>query len=61
MKITLTLTPDEQQAFLQLIDAALRYAGNGALDVAAHFRAKLAGAQREAYPRNAISTAVAGE
>jgi hypothetical protein len=48
MPITITLTPDEQRAFLQLIDAALRYSGTGALSVATHFQAKLAAAGRQA-------------
>ena len=48
MAITITLTPEEQRAFLQLIDVALRYSGTGALDVAAHFKTKLAAAERSA-------------
>lgn len=39
--ITITLNPQEQEALRQLIDAALRHAGEGALDVAAHFKAKI--------------------
>jgi len=41
MDVTLTFTADEQRAFLELIDAALRHAGAGALDVAAHFKGRL--------------------
>ncbi len=48
MIVTITLTPDEQRAFLQLLDIALRHSGAGALDVAAHFKAKLAAAERNA-------------
>ncbi|HZV21905.1 MAG TPA: hypothetical protein VE986_10215 [Hyphomicrobiales bacterium] len=48
MTVTITLTPEEQHAFLQLLDIALRHSGAGALDVAAHFKAKLAAAERSA-------------
>lgn len=46
--ITITLTPEEQEALRQLIDAALRHSGGGALDVAAHFKAKVVAARAEA-------------
>lgn len=46
--ITMQLSDQEQEALRQLIDAALRHAGEGALDVAAHFKAKLAMARQEA-------------
>jgi hypothetical protein len=39
--INITLDDQEQAALTQLIDVALRHAGIGALDVAAHFKAKL--------------------
>ena len=39
--ISLSLDEKEQSAFMQLIDVALRQAGLGALDVAAHFKVKL--------------------
>jgi len=39
--INITLDDREQAALTQLIDVALRHAGIGALDVAAHFKAKL--------------------
>jgi hypothetical protein len=45
--VTITLTEQEQAALRQLIDAALRHAGTGALDVAAHFSAKLAAAAED--------------
>lgn len=48
MNITLTLNPEEQAAIYQLIDAALRHAGAGALDVAVHFKAKIVMALKEA-------------
>lgn len=41
MIITITLNPEEQAAFRQLLDAALRVAGIGALDVVVHFKSKL--------------------
>jgi len=44
-EITITLTPEEQSALHQLIDAALRHAGSGALEVAMHFRSKIASAR----------------
>lgn len=43
-EIKITLSPEEQSALMQLIDAALRHSGSGALDVAAHFKAKIASA-----------------
>jgi len=46
--IELTLTHEEQQAFLQLLDIALRNHGLGAFDVVQRFRAKLDDAEREA-------------
>jgi hypothetical protein len=48
MQITITLTDEEQSAFQQVLDAALRHSGVGALDVAAHFKAKLVAALAEA-------------
>ena len=39
--IDITLDDREQAALTQLIDVALLQAGIGALDVAAHFKAKL--------------------
>lgn len=39
--ITITLDANEQTAFVQILDAALRHMGAGALDAAAHFKAKL--------------------
>jgi hypothetical protein len=51
--ITITLTDQEQEALRQLIDAALRHAGEGALDVAAHFKAKLVAARSAAGERPA--------
>jgi hypothetical protein len=47
-EITITLDEKEQEALRQLIDAALRQAGEGALDVAAHFKAKVAVARARA-------------
>ncbi len=46
--IVITLNEQEQAALQQLIDAALRHAGAGALDVAAHFKAKLISAAEAA-------------
>ncbi|MBI4723862.1 MAG: hypothetical protein HY765_02290 [Rhodomicrobium sp.] len=40
----LVLDPNEQQAFRQLLDLALRHAGLGAFDLAKHFETKLASA-----------------
>ena len=48
MQITITLTDEEQAAFQQVLDAALRHLGVGALDVAAHFKAKLVAAVSDA-------------
>jgi len=45
MNINISMTSEEQNAFLQLIDAALKHLGLGAVDAAAHFKAKLAAAQ----------------
>lgn len=42
--ITIALTPGEQNALMQLVDVALRHRGEGALDVAAHFKAKMGAA-----------------
>jgi hypothetical protein len=39
--ISITLSDEEQEALRQLIDAALRHAGEGALDVAALFKSKI--------------------
>jgi hypothetical protein len=46
--ITLVLNQQEQNAFLQLIDTALRSSGLAAFDLAAHFRGKLAEAVQAA-------------
>lgn len=48
MDITLTLSPEEQAALEQMIDASLRHAGTGALNVAVHFRSKLDAAKAQA-------------
>jgi predicted AAA+ superfamily ATPase len=45
MNITISLTAEEQAAFLQLLDAAVKHIGLGAVDAAVHFKAKLAAAQ----------------
>jgi hypothetical protein len=50
MNINISMTPEEQNAFLQLIDAALKHLGLGAVDAAAHFKAKIAVAQTEKQP-----------
>lgn len=46
--ITITLTEQEQEAFRQLIHAALLHTGEGALDVAAHFKNKIVAARQDA-------------
>ena len=48
--LTLTLDPNEQAALQQLLDAALRHAGLGALETVAHFATKLAEERRRADP-----------
>ena len=45
--ITLTLTAQEEQHFVQLMDAALRHGGAGILDVAVLFRGKIITAHQE--------------
>lgn len=50
--ITLTLTPEEEQAFKQLLDAALRAAGIGALTVVSHFSKKLEDAKSSKSENN---------
>ncbi len=64
MDVTLILNAEEQKAFVQLIDAALRHAGTGALDAAAHFKGRLlkaAGtAQLAAASTHAPDRALAG-
>lgn len=47
MDITITLNPEEQAALEQLIDASLRHAGTGALNVAVHFKTKLEAAKAQ--------------
>jgi hypothetical protein len=54
MDITITLNDDEQKAFAQLLDVALRHSGAGALDVAAHFKMKIAQALKEAGHDNTV-------
>lgn len=45
--ITLTLTAQEEQHFVQLMDAALRHGGAAILDVALLFRGKILAAHQE--------------
>ena len=42
--ITISLDPEEQMAFTQLLDIALRNMGTGALQVVVHFQNKLSNA-----------------
>jgi hypothetical protein len=48
MEINLSLNAEEQTAFLQLIDAALKHLGLSAVDAAAHFKSKIVAAQSNA-------------
>jgi hypothetical protein len=45
MDINLTFSAEEQTAFLQLLDAALKQLGLNAVDAAAHFKNKIVSAQ----------------
>jgi predicted AAA+ superfamily ATPase len=45
MDINLTFNVEEQNAFLQLIDAAVKHLGLSAVDAAAHFKNKIISAQ----------------
>lgn len=53
--ITITLDEQEQAAFKQLLDIALRQSGMGALDVAAHFKVKLDQASVPPAPEETVS------
>jgi hypothetical protein len=48
MDITLPLNANEQQVFLNLLDAAARQLGLSGAQAVAHFSQKLSGAQQEA-------------
>lgn len=59
--VTITLTDDEQEALRQLIHAALLHSGEGALDVAAHFKGKIVAARQLPSPERAPGSAQANE
>lgn len=48
MDINLSLNAEEQNAFLQLIDAAVKHLGLSAVDAASHFKNKIVTAQSAA-------------
>lgn len=54
MDITITLNPEEQAALEQMIDASLRHAGTGALNVAVHFKNKLDAAKAQTLVPKAV-------
>jgi hypothetical protein len=57
--IAILLNDQEQRAFTQLLDTALRHAGMGALEVVAHFKAKVEaahnGTSRPSYPNDSVA------
>jgi hypothetical protein len=52
MDITISMSPEEQTAFLQLLDAAVKHLGLNAVDAVAHFKGKIASAQSNVVTRD---------
>lgn len=48
MDVNITLSQEEQVAFMRILDAAVKQLGLGAVDAAVHFKNKIASAQSQA-------------
>jgi hypothetical protein len=50
MDVSISLSQEEQAAFMRILDAAVKFLGLGAVDAAVHFKNKIAFAQSQTSP-----------